>query len=1216
MAFNLYTSNRIESLLPTLADIIRQPRKSIFQEEVIVVQSRGMEQWLSLEIAKLLKINAFCKFPFPTAFFNNLLQVDHTFKGDLIPFDPGLLTWRIFNLLPSMLDDPLFTQLKSYLVDNNDIKRFQLSKKIADIFDQYTMYRTDMIEQWEKNTGDHSWQMRLWQKLSIDIPAHRLHLKNKFINTLKVSKGHPDLPERVSFFGISSLPVFFTDMIEILAQFIDINYFLLNPCSEFWDDIISERELTQLNRKRKRLRKKAVDITTEHYETLNPLLSSFGTYGRDFLARLHGGNSDESYTLVTSESQSLLQQIQNQVVMPTEAISGIISPSDTSIQIHSCHSKLREIQVLHDFLLDSLNANPELKLSDIAVMAPEIGEYSVHVSNVFNASNGPQMQYTITDKTLQDSSPVSATFLEILALVNSRFTFTSIINILENEAVREKFNLSIDEILQIKNWLIETQINWARDPKHKESLNLPPTSENTWKSGIDQLMLGFVMPKLDFILYQGITGNDLISSSTSAETFGKFLTFYKAIENITVTLSKSYTLIEWVRIINSLISTFFNDNETTQSELSTLTRTTERLISYTQHIESTSQDADNKLVISFDVILTWLKGEVASIRISHGYMNGGITFCSLLPMRGIPFKVICLIGMNENVFPRRGNVMSWDLIANRPRKGDRSIEIEDRYVFLETIMSAREKFYISYLGQNEHNERVAHASICVEELVGYVRRMVRGKNSEARIQKPVVGSEEEEVDRIQNPVARSQEEEFSSQNPEASIQEVEIGLVRRHKLHAFNAAYFRDLRYSPKPRSLNTHPLSPPAGDLGGVVSGGKDTTPFSYNTRSYQSAVTLLNSKGNYDVKPFIIHDIPLPDDHKFEITINDLIKFYKNPSKYFLNNVLRMEFAYLQEAVDDVESFRLDNLESYDIRQQIFDAVYNSRGSEKELYNYYKVLNLLPHGQPGLIEFDTIFSDVQTFSRRVAEYTTTAQLENPDIDYTFENIFVYGTLRPVFKSNLIVCRNSKEKPLDLIGAWIQHLFLNALKSDDYPKSTILLSSTTSRLFKPVNDPKQYLDIFLKFFKNGNIRPLRFFPWTSAKYVEQLSSGREKALLDATKMWLEGTYNSSNAESEDRYISLCFDGEARPLIPRPLNTRALNPPQGDFENEGQSSSVVSSSPPAGDLWGEVLGGEVSGAAISGGVYNTLNTEFEAIASQILLPLYDHMTDVSGGDND
>jgi exodeoxyribonuclease V gamma subunit len=1126
MALNLYTSNKIESLLPILADVLKQPRKSIFQEEIIVVQSRGMEQWLSLEIAKQLKINAFCQFPFPTAFFNRLLQADHSFKGDLIPFDPGLLTWRIFALLPSLLADPSFAQLKSYLIDNSDIKLFQLSKKIADIFDQYTMYRSDMIEQWEMNTGDQSWQMRLWQKLAINTPAHRLHLKNMFINTLKASKGHPDLPERVSFFGISSLPVFFTDMIEILAQFIDINYFLLNPCSEFWDDIVSERELTQLNRKRKRLHKKTVDTSIEHYETLNPLLSSFGTYGRDFLARLHGGNTNESYTLVTSESQSLLQKIQNQIVMPLEITSGTNSPTDTSIQIHSCHSKLREIQVLHDFLLDNLNTNPDLTFSDIAVMAPDIGEYSECVSNVFSVSNGPQMQYTITDKTLQDSSPVSVVFLEILSLVNSRFTFTSIINILENEAVRDKFNISLDEIVQIKNWLSETHINWARDPEHKTTLNLPPTSENTWKSGIDHLLLGFVMPKLDFVLYQGITGNDLISSSTSAETFGKFLTFYKAIENITVKLSKSYTLVEWVRIINSLIKTFFTDSEATQSELSTITKITERLISCTQFFNTSTQEIDNKLVISFDVILTWLKGEVASTRISHGYMNGGITFCSLLPMRGIPFKIICLIGMNENVFPRRGNAMSWDLIASSPRKGDRSIEIEDRYVFLETLMSARETLFISYLGQNEHNDRVAHASICVEELVSYVRGMVAGSKEQ---------------------VVSSKNTESSSQNSEAGSEEIGVGkidesdrLVTMHKLHAFNPAYFRE---------LPTRPLNPPQGDLGGVY--------YSYNTHALNSAVTLLNSRGNYENEPFIVHDIPLPDNHTFEITINDLIKFYKNPSRYFLNNVLRVEFAYPEETVEDVESFRLNHLEQYEIRQRIFDAVLNAKGSEEQLYDYYKALNLLPHGQPGSIEFDSIYRDVQLFSNRVAEYCTTDQLENPDIEYTFENIFVYGTLRPVFKSNMIMCRNSKEKPNDQLSAWIQHLFLNTLKSDDYPKSTILLSSEKSRRFKPVNDPKHHINILLNYFREGNIRPLRFFPKTSPEYVKNLKNGQNKALTNAIKMWLAGDYNAFDKESEDRYISLCFNG-----------------------------------------------------------IDTLNSEFETVASEILQPMYDHITDADGGGDD
>jgi exodeoxyribonuclease V gamma subunit len=1126
MALNLYTSNKIESLLPILADVVRQPRKSLFQEEIIVVQSRGMEQWLSLEIAKKLKINAFCRFPFPTAFFNKLLQADHTFKGDFMPFDPGLLTWRIFQVLPALLGEPSFAQLRSYLVDNTDIKLFQLSKKIADIFDQYTMYRSDMIEQWEQNTGDDSWQKRLWQKLSMDLPSHRLHLKNMFINALKASKGHPDLPERVSFFGISSLPVFFTGMIEIVAQFIEINYFLLNPCSEFWDDIVSERELTQLNRKRKRLRKKAVDTTIEHFETLNPLLSSFGTYGRDFLARLHGTNTDESYTLVTSESKSLLQYVQNQIVMPFEQTQGTISSPDSSIQIHSCHSKMREIQVLHDFLLDSLNTNADLKLSDIAVMAPEIGEYSEHISNVFVASDGPQMQYTITDKTLQDSSPVSTTFLEILSLVNSRFTFTSIINILENESVREKFNITLDEVLQIKHWLIETQVNWARDPKHKESLNLPPTSENTWKSGIDHLLLGFVMPKLDFILYQGITGNDLINSSTSAETFGKFLSYYKALENVTATLSKSYTLVEWVKVIHSLITTFFYDSETTQSELSMLTKIAEQLISYTQYFDATAQSIDNKLVISFDVILTWLRGEIASTRISHGYMNGGITFCSLLPMRGIPFKIICLIGMNENVFPRRSSAMSWDLIASHPRKGDRSIEIEDRYVFLETIMSVREALYISYLGQNEHNDRVAHASICVEELVSYVG-MVGGGSKEQ-----VVSSKEGDGG-IWKTEARGQEPESSSQE--------QGGLVRMHKLHAFNPVYFKHTDISQQ------------------VIEYVKVNGPyFSYSTHAYQSAVTLLKSRGNYDEKPFIVHEITLPDDHRFEITINDLIAFYKNPSKYFLNNMLRVEFAYHDETVEDVESFRLDHLERYEIRQRIFDAVFNNAGSDRQLYDYYNALNLLPHGQPGSVEFDQIYQNVREFSDRVADYCKTSQLQNPDIDYTFENIFVFGSLRPVFTSNMILCRNSKEKPQDLLSAWIQHLFLNTLKSDDYPKSTILLSSDTSRKFNPVSNPNHYLDMLLGYFKQGCIQPLRFFPKTSSVYAGTLQSGREKALLDATKKWLVADYNSFDPpESEERYIALCFKG--------------IDP---------------------------------------------LNGEFETVASEILRPMYDHMVDADGGGND
>jgi len=208
--FYLYTSNRIEHLIPLLGDQIRTPVRSIFDYETIVVQSKGMAQWLSLQLASYLKINAFCQFPFPQAFFTNILSQNAMNLPEKLLFTPELLTWKIYQCLPVLKSSKHFEPIQLYLEDNDQLKLFQLSKKIADLFDQYTMFRPDMIELWESDDFPKHWQAALWRSLSKNNPAHRVHLRHSFVSQLKNGQINPDnLPLRVSFFGISSLPPFF-----------------------------------------------------------------------------------------------------------------------------------------------------------------------------------------------------------------------------------------------------------------------------------------------------------------------------------------------------------------------------------------------------------------------------------------------------------------------------------------------------------------------------------------------------------------------------------------------------------------------------------------------------------------------------------------------------------------------------------------------------------------------------------------------------------------------------------------------------------------------------------------------------------------------------------------------------------------------------------------------------------------------------------------------
>ena len=492
--FHLYTSNRVEHLIPILGEVLCTPRRSLFESEIIVVQNKGMQQWLSLQIAELLKVSAFCEFPFPNAFFNCLFKKNVPSAPDDMSFDPELLLWKIFKQLPLLTQNSSFESLRAYLRNNEPLKLFHLAKKIADTFDQYTMYRPEMINLWESGSDEH-WQSLLWRSLCTTKPSHRLHLKTMFLN--KVQQGQIDLtaiPQRVCFFGISSLPPFFTDLIGILSQIIDIHFFLLNPCAEYWDDIISEKEFQKVIKKQKRTSRRPINLDSLHYETGNPLLASLGGYGRDFIARLHELDCVENPFPVSIESHNLLGAIQSEILTLSTQKPPPISTSDNSVQVHSCHSPMREVEVLYDNILNFFDTIPGLKPSEIIVMAPDIEVYAPFIKTVFGSTQNVPLPYTLADRAIKDESTIAEGFLELLDILNSRFTSTSIINLLEIDEVRENFDLSLDDLSLIKIWIKKVGIRWSLDAESKKKYAIPQTAENSWKSGLDQLLLGFCTP--------------------------------------------------------------------------------------------------------------------------------------------------------------------------------------------------------------------------------------------------------------------------------------------------------------------------------------------------------------------------------------------------------------------------------------------------------------------------------------------------------------------------------------------------------------------------------------------------------------------------------------------------------------------------------------------------------------------------------------------------
>ena len=420
----LFTSNRLEILAERLAEQFRPPLPSPFESEIILVQSKGMERWLSMELARHHGICANYRFPFPNRFVYDVFKKVIPDLPESSPFDPWVMTWKIMRLLPACLKRKGFESLRVYLGDErSSLKRFQLSSRIADTFDQYLVFRPEMILEWDQGAGDH-WQAILWRELAKgDEKKHRAGLQKAFFEALRNnSVDLKNLPTRISVFGISALPPFHIEILSALSKFIDVNLFLMNPCREYWSDITSGREMKRIAEKMQKGDKVPKDLPLEKG---NSLLASMGALGREFFNQIYGLGCDDQGVSVDSGEESLLRAIQSDILNLRDRSGDArskITESDDSIRIHSCHSPMREIEVLQDCLLALFEGDPDLRPRDILVMAPEIRIYAPFIQAVFSlpADDPRRIPFSVADRGVREEGSLIDAFLNFLALGRSR----------------------------------------------------------------------------------------------------------------------------------------------------------------------------------------------------------------------------------------------------------------------------------------------------------------------------------------------------------------------------------------------------------------------------------------------------------------------------------------------------------------------------------------------------------------------------------------------------------------------------------------------------------------------------------------------------------------------------------------------------------------------------------------------------------------------------
>jgi len=722
----VHRSNRLEQLADRLGTLLEEPLPSPLQAETIVVQSLGMRRWLALTLARQLGISMNCQFPFPHALAHRIFRAAFRDLAEESAFSRDVLPWRIDALLPDLVIEPVSADLNRYIGtgDRKSIKQFQLSRQLATLYDRHLVHRAEDLLRWEATEPPHNWQELLWQALvhghEGDHPPALLDRLLKRIESGDTSL--PEIPPRVSVFGISSLPRYYIDLLNAVAQCVELHLFLFEPTDQYWGDIQSVREQRRFLRRHAQPGQTAEDF---HLETGNSLLASLGKPGRlfaDEIQRLDPNGIEELFE--PPERTSLLSNLQADLFELRDSEPDrldFIRTDDRSIQIHCCHGPMREVEILHDQLLALFEEIPELTPKDILVMSPDVEKYAPFIEAVFASPEDESLRipFTIADRSASAENASARALLQLLSLHGSRFGAATVLGVLELPPVQRRFDLTDADLEIIRNWVEDMRIRWGIDAVHREELGVPAFAQNSWRQGLDRLLLGYALPGDGVNPFEEILPAEGIEGSM-ADILGSFSDFTGKLFEMIPRLGEPRTLEEWEHTLGQLLTAFLDDSEESADEIHQIRQALEKLGSFNEiHPQP----------VAFEVIQAHLAHVFSDTDSGRGFLVGHVTFCSLKPMRSIPFKVICMLGMNDTDFPRRDPGGMLDQLAGVGLPG-RSRRDEDRQVFLESLLSARHTFYLSYSGLSTRDNSEAPPSVVVSELLDYLNAnyQIEGKS--------------------------------------------------------------------------------------------------------------------------------------------------------------------------------------------------------------------------------------------------------------------------------------------------------------------------------------------------------------------------------------------------------------------------------------------------------------------------------------------------------
>ncbi len=1131
---HLIQSNRQPALAAALCTALaRAPARDVFAPEHLIVPSAALRRRLELDLAGTFGVAANLRFAYLASWlWEQIGKVAPV--PEQSPFSPDRLSWRLYRLLDAgAWQAPGHERLARYLGHADAAMRYALAVRIAEVFDHYLTYRPEYLGRWQRgeslfdlqggnvnasevNRADERWQSTLWQRVLDDLgdPLGEPVIAQRFLGlaaSLDVEAVRAVWPARVSVFAPPTIAPLHAALLREFGRFIDVDLYLLNPCREFWHDIVTERQVGRLEAAGR----------ADYQEVGNPLLAEWGRQTQALLHIVHEmteANVDaEADVFEANPASTWLASVQNAILelrrWPERAAHADVA--DDSIEIHIGHSLTRQLEALHDRLLAWFEADASLTPADVLVALPDLPSAAPAIDAVFGGGDGPRIPYRITGLPPSQSNPVARVMLDWLALSDASLGASQLIEWLRVDAIAARYGIDSAALDTLQEWLAAAgarrglgfddanpsrgseidplaSLNDADDGHssdadvHSGSAASIARRRHTFADALLRLYLGYALPDdaepvEDWLPTVGPAGAE-------AELLGRLSAFVDELDRFAQACGRARDATGWQRLLNEALGRFFDASPAFADDLGDLRDAVDLLA---RSISEGTRELEIPVEVLRDALASALDDPARG-----GVPAGSVTFSALTSLRGVPFRVICLLGLDDGVLPNAARAPEFDLLAAFPKLGDRQRRDDDRNLFLDYLLAATDHFVVGYTGRSIRDNAIKPPAAPVDELLDYLGASLAGAAA-----------------------------------PPEEIAQARAGFVVEHPLQPYAVEYLR--------RDGALFTFDPMRAEVAGALLGPREVmqaTPQA--THATTDAVTDTGSPS----RAFFAVALPPPEDEA--VSFDALLAFWSQPARALLRDRLGLNFRSARAELDESEPFVLDWDGRDALADRLLPLLVDGEADIARAGRIARAIHELPGGATGAIWRERELNSLARLAITVRAARGDAleaapyfaldlsacwsegvrQHGLPLIDAVIADaidrqaLVLDGALPAMTSLGLVVYRHASPTARDYLGAWLHHLVLCTVKPAGVALSTYWIGRGARFTFREDPDARRHLCELVTLYRAGLCAPLPFFPKTSWAWVDK----GEGAAMTA---W-QGGFDRAG-EQDDPYVSTAWRGTA-----------------------------------------------------------------------------------------